>query len=201
MFGINYLLNWLCPLMPDDYDYTLLKESIAMPKKITTKLPYETTYEIVVFTSVVQTRRHFYVYAPNVENSFEFHKIMGLEWLTKESFERVYLPDDGDLQYWDNLYLCMSCDCFDPPKYLISAQHESEALECFINETEICRVSEPDLKDYRTGVDGQGNDIFDDQITWDDSGNPNDTSQTRVVKVYPFLCLNPLPENDNNETV
>jgi len=201
MLGIKSLLNWLCPLMPDDYDYTLLKESIAMAKKVTTQLPYETTYEIVVFTSVVQTRRHFYVYAPNVEHSFDFHKITGLEWLAKESFERVYLPENVDLQDWDDVYLAMSCDCFDPPKYLISAPHQSEVEEVFINETEICRVSESDLKDYRTGVDAQGNDIFDDQITWDDSGNPNDTSNVRVVKVYPFLCLNPLPVNDNNETV
>ena len=182
--------------MPDDYDYTLLKESIAMRNKVITKLPYETSHEIVVFIETLQTRRHFYVYAPNVEHSFEFHKIMGLEWLTKESFERVYVPDDVDLQDWDNFYLCMSCACFDPPKYVLTAQNECDALEGFIEETEICKVNEVDLEDYVTGTDDNGNKLY-ENITYNDSGEPNDTSQVSILKIKPFLCLNPLTTNDN----
>ena len=179
MLGLTSLLDWLCPLYPDTYD-TPDFESELMTKKITTLLPSSIEWEIVV----LQNGDFYYVYCPNINYKFDITNIPQLEWLMKHSFTVIRKPQDVDLDDWDNLYLCANADCFDPPIYLVSAQHESDALEEFICKTNACIIEERDLKDYvEPEPDSLDQPGYSDRVTWDDNGRPNDTE---AVVIHPL---------------
>lgn len=48
----------------------------------------------------------------------------------------------------DKFWLLYNSDCYSPPMYLIRSPDESDAVEEFLDKTDICTISEADLPDY-----------------------------------------------------
>lgn len=178
----EFLIRHLIPLYPDDYDSPPFTEQPTM-SKTTTRLPGHTEFELVLFRSA--SWDGFYIYAPNLEHSYQLTKMYPcLSWIDKHNYDFVDIPTDVELDNWDHVFLCANADCAFPPKYLVSALDESDALTEVISWTNACLISEPDTEDYQQ-ADGEGK----EDVTWDDNGRPNDVSQLIIVKLFPVLTL------------
>jgi len=181
----DFILRHLIPLFPETHDYPKFLKDTTMPKT-TTKLPGDTEHELVLFRS--SSWDGFYVYSPNLDHSFQLtNKYPCLKWIDHHSYDFVDIPTDIDLEDWDHIYMCANCDCAFPPKYLVSAQNESDAISEFISTTNACLITETDAADYKD-ADGE----WKEEVDWDDNGRPNDTSQIIVVKLFPILTLSNL---------
>ena len=60
-----------------------------------------------------------------------------------EKLEPLNLDEDND-KFW----LCCIADCYSPPLYLVRAQNEEDALETFLDKTDVATISAENLKDY-----------------------------------------------------
>ena len=78
-----------------------------------------------------------------------------------------------NLDGWEpKFFLVCNVDCYDPPKWIVRADNESDAEQRFITETDMCLISEPDLKDYK-----------EDMLNWDDNGRPMDCDNVHISEV------------------
>ncbi len=67
-----------------------------------------------------------------------------------EKMEALNLDEDND-KFW----LCYVADCAFPPLYLIRAPDEQDALEVFLDKTDIATIPADDMKDYPEDENGE----------------------------------------------
>lgn len=84
----------------------------------------------------------------------------------------INFDDSYDTKFW----LMANVDCFDPPKYVVRSKEE-DAIDWFLDETDACLISEPDLADYG---DPESDDC---RITFDSNGRPHDTEALQMWEV------------------
>lgn len=99
----------------------------------------------------------------------------GLEWLNDKRYQTAKGIRLGD---WEQFFLVCNADCFDPPKYITSAQHEGDALEQIKTETDVFLIEQPDLADYN-----------EDSLDYDDNGRPMDCEQAYLEECVLVLVI------------
>ncbi len=139
-------------------------------------------------------QHRFYVYAPRSPDeqeipSYEFtRRYPYLAFLDDHDWLLVDCPEDAPLDDWDNYFIVCNADCAFPPRYIVNAQNEQDAMEIFCDGTHMCVVEEPDLKDYADRLD---------DLHLDNHGRYNDTDQLHIqpveIALITTLIPNPTP--------
>jgi hypothetical protein len=116
---------------------------------------------------------HYYVYFPEYNGAtHELTRLYPfLSWLDNHNYELVSKPEDMDLDDWDYFWIVCSADCAFPPKYIVNAEHDGDALEYFCDGTPITVVEKPDIDDYT-----------DAELHIDNNGRKHDTSSIHMMR-------------------
>lgn len=109
----------------------------------------------------------------------EFHELLLHKDAGSNTMEALNLDEDND-KFW----LLYPADCAFPPMYMVRAPDMQEAIEVFLDKTDICTISDEDLPDYRH-PDGQDT----DSLFYADCGKNCDISQLQAHELELLVVI------------
>ena len=80
----------------------------------------------------------YYVVSNEIKATCNITDFPPLAWLSKYKHELV--PMIGEMESSTHTYLMYCSDCYTPPMYIVFADSEEEAIDVFIDETDICKI-------------------------------------------------------------
>ena len=84
----------------------------------------------------------------------------------------------NDCESMEHAYLFVNADCAFPPRYVVFADNEEDALGWFLTETDSCLIEEPNLSDYD-----------EETVYRDDNGRPMDIESLHRYILEPVMLI------------